>query len=170
MTRTLRTNVYNDSLCKSFSRHCLLPARITWAFQLGTRLRLPLAIALFVGLMAFGVSQQTNAEESGHRLHHDNDYRHWKQPGTNISCCSDHDCEPVKAELREGHWFALRERGWFDLPEDMALSLRLPLRKSEWIEIPDARIIRELNPTLEGGHLCYSGGRVLCFLPPNTGG
>jgi hypothetical protein len=120
--------------------------------------------------MVFGPANEVKAEESGNRLHHENDYRHWKQPGTNISCCSDHDCEPVKAELGEGRWFALRESGWFNLPEDMALSLRLPLRKTEWIEIPDAKIIKELNPTVEGAHLCDSGGRVLCFLPPNTGG
>jgi hypothetical protein len=123
-----------------------------------------------VGLMVFGVANLPKAEEPGHRLHHESDYRHWKQPGTNISCCSDHDCAPVKAELREGRWFALRESGWFDLPEDIALSHRLPLRKSEWIEIPESKIVKEPNPTIEGGHLCRSGDRVLCFLPPNTGG
>ena len=143
---------------------------MTRASRLGTPRLLRLAITLILGLMVFGVAHRTKAEESGHRLHHDNDYRHWKQPGTNISCCSDHDCEPVKAELREGRWFALRESGWFHEPEDMALIRRLPLRKSEWIEIPDAKIIRELNPTVEGAHLCYSGDRVHCFVPPNTGG
>ena len=123
--------------------------------------------ALLLTNIGSGVS---NAEETGHHHFHDSHYRHWKQPGTNISCCSDHDCEPVKAELREGRWFALRESGWFHEPEDMALSRRLPLRKSEWIEIPDAKIIKELNPTVEGAHLCYSGNKVLCFVPPNTGG
>jgi hypothetical protein len=123
--------------------------------------------ALFLTNTGLGVPK---AEETGHHQFHDSHYRHWKQPGTNISCCSDHDCEPVKAEMREGRWFALRESGWFDVPEEMALSRRLPLRKREWIEIPDSTIIRQLNPTVEGAHLCYSGNTVLCFVPPNTGG
>jgi hypothetical protein len=151
MTLALRTNVYSDSVCNCFSRQSLERVRMTRASRLGSPRPLPLAIALIVGLMVFGVAQETKAEESGHRLHHDNDYRHWKQPETNTSCCSDHDCEPVKAELREGQWFALRESGWFDLPEDMALSFRSPLRKSEWIQIPESKIVRERNPTVEGG-------------------
>jgi pimeloyl-ACP methyl ester carboxylesterase len=40
---------------------------------------------------------------------------------------------------------------------------------SEWVQIPDERIIRERNPTPEQAHLCYLYGRVLCFVPPNTG-
>jgi hypothetical protein len=55
-----------------------------------------------------------------------------------------------KAELRQGRWFALRE--------------------SDWIAVPDNKIIRESNPTVEGAHLCYSAGIIVCFLPPNTGG
>lgn len=48
------------------------------------------------------VAGASQAEELVHRLYHDSDYRHWKQPGTSISCCSDQDCAPVKAELRQG--------------------------------------------------------------------
>ena len=106
--------------------------------------------ALLASAILLGIAAQAGAEETGHRLHHDNDYRFWKQPGTGLSCCSDHDCAPVRAELRHGQWFALRH--------------------SEWIAVPDARIIRERNPTGEGGHLCYAGGKVVCFLPPDTGG
>ena len=104
-----------------------------------------IAISIF-----FGLTPRTKAEELGHRLHHHNDYRFWKQPGTNVSCCSDHDCGPVTAELRQGQWFALRQ--------------------TEWIVVPEGKIIRERNPTIEGGHLCYASGKVICFLPPNTGG
>jgi hypothetical protein len=90
------------------------------------------------------------AEETGHHRYHDSDYRHWKQPGTDVSCCSDQDCAPVKAELRLGHWWALRQ--------------------SEWVAVPDEKIISVSNPTIEGAHLCYSKGKVLCFVPPNIGG
>jgi hypothetical protein len=90
------------------------------------------------------------AEETGHRDYHDSDYRHWKQPGTDVSCCSDQDCAPVKAELRLGHWWALRQR--------------------EWVVVPDDKIISVSNPTIEGAHLCYSKGKVVCFVPPNIGG
>jgi hypothetical protein len=170
MTLALRTNVYNDSLCECFSRHSLEPARMTWASRLGTPRPLSLAIALIVGLMVFGVAHQTKAEESGHRLHHDNDYRHWKQPGTSISCCSDHDCAPVKAELRHGQWFALRETERNANPDELGQYQWFTLRLSEWIPVPDEKIIWVRNPTVEGGHLCYSRGMVVCFLPPNTGG
>ena len=96
MTLTLRTNAYNDSLGECFFRHSLEHAQMSRASRAGSPRPLCLAIALIVGLMVFGGAHRTKAEESGHRLHHDNDYRHWKQPGTNISCCSDHDCAPVR--------------------------------------------------------------------------
>jgi hypothetical protein len=127
-------------------------------------------MALIVGMMVFSFTQKTKAEESGRRLHHESDYRHWKQPGTNISCCSDHDCAPVKAELRQSQWFALRETGWNANPDEMGQYPWSALRASEWIAVPDEKIIWVRNPTVEGGHLCYSSGTVICFLPPNTGG
>jgi hypothetical protein len=98
-------------------------------------------------MIAFAVVPK--AKETHDRFH-DSDYRHWKQPGTDFSCCSDRDCAPVTAELRKGQWFALRQSGW--------------------IAIPDEKIIRERNPTIEGAHLFYLDGEVVCFLPPNTGG
>lgn len=95
-----------------------------------------------------------------HEFHHDF-YRHWKQPGTNTSCCDARvtrdgqeigDCEPTRAEIRAGAWWA-----W----------LR---QESRWIEIPDARILRERSPNVTDAHLCWNYGRVLCFVPPATGG
>ena len=106
------------------------------------------------------------AQEHHHPLHRDF-YRHWKQPGTETSCCDARvevdgvergDCEPVGAEPRRGadgqaHWFA-----W----------LR---QESRWLEIPDERVIRERNPGGQDGHLCWTPARgVLCFVPPDTGG
>ena len=110
------------------------------------------------------------AEELGHPQYHDSDYRHWKQPGTDISCCSDQDCAPVRAELRQGQWFALRRSQWADMIDEMGHGQSPVLLPSEWIAVPDEKIIRVPNPTGESGHLCYSKGTVICFVPPDTGG
>jgi hypothetical protein len=69
-----------------------------------------------------------------------------------------------------GRWFALRQGEWFTPLEWMGTGEWLPLRQSEWIAVPDDRIIRVPSPTLEGAHLCYASGLVICFVPPNTGG
>lgn len=88
-------------------------------------------------------------------------YHHWKQPGTNVSCCNERkmengvvtgDCIETRAEMRNGTWFAYLTH------------------EGRWVEIPDNRIIRERNPTGESAHLCFSYGKVLCFVPPDTGG
>ena len=89
------------------------------------------------------------AQADDHNKYHASDYQYWKQPGTNASCCNDHDCAPVPAEFRNNQWFAKRQ--------------------GEWIPIPWERIIRERNPSPEAGHLCYTYGRVLCFVPPHIG-
>ena len=110
------------------------------------------------------------AEEIGHQQFHDSHYRHWTQPGTNVSCCSDQDCAPVTAEFRQGQWFALRQGEWLTPTDGMGSGSWLPLRQLEWIAVPEEKILRAPNPTVEGGHLCYANGVVICFVPPNTGG
>jgi hypothetical protein len=124
-----------------------------------------LAALLFAGAMSMPM-----ADEIGHHQFHDSHYRHWKQPGTDISCCSDQDCTLVAAEFRQGRWFALRQAEWFAPPDEMGPGHWLPIQRSEWIAVPEERIIRAPNPTIEGAHLCYSSGLVICFVPPNTGG
>jgi len=125
-----------------------------------------LAATVVAGTASVGLQ----AEELGHDQFHDSYYRHWKQPGTNVSCCSDHDCAPVVAEYHDGHWFALRQGEWFTPPDRMGRGSWLPLRRAEWIAVPDEKILRVPNPTVEGGHLCYANGMVVCFVAPNTGG
>jgi hypothetical protein len=127
-------------------------------------------VGLAATLFASTVSGSPKAEEAGHYQFHDSHYRHWKQPGTNISCCSDHDCAPAKAELRQGQWFALRSGEWNGATDEEDRPEWLVLRQSEWIAVPEERIIRVPNPTVEGAHLCYWKGVVVCFVPPNTGG
>jgi hypothetical protein len=125
-------------------------------------------IATLFAITAVAIAPK--AEEPGHHRYHDSDYRHWKQPGTNASCCSDQDCTPVKAELRHGRWFALRANEWAGTADETGRAVWQRLPENKWIEVPDEKILRVPNPTVESGHLCYSKGKVVCFVPPNTGG
>lgn len=123
------------------------------------------AAMIFVGLMLLAV---VAFGQDHHPLHRDF-YMHWKQPGTNIGCCQariNHgwgetgDCEPAESKVVKGQWFA-----------------RLPPQhrshgdKDGFIPVPDAKIIREKNPNIFDGHLCWTPHQgVLCFVPPNVGG
>jgi len=124
-----------------------------------TGLRHLAALSLLVtAAVAWGAAR--SAAQDHHEFHRDF-YRHWMQPGTNVSCCDARvmkdgrevgDCEPTRAEIRKGAWWA-----W----------LR---QESRWVEVPDARIIRERSPNVTDAHLCWNYGQVLCFVPPATGG
>ena len=150
-------------LCVSaHSEECHMTTLVPCA---NTRPYLGLAVMLFASTAAIA----SEAEELGHHRFHGSDYRHWKQPGTNISCCSDQDCAPVRAELREGQWFALRWSTWSDTADELGRSASPIPQPSEWITVPDEKILRVPNPAVESGHLCYSKGTVVCFVPPNTG-
>ncbi len=116
---------------------------------------------------SFPVHAQNQGDHNGHMQFHEDFYKTWKQPGTQIGCCNARiekdgthvgDCEPTKAELRKGHdgkpqWFA-----WVRW-------------ESRWVEIPEGRILRERNPTQGGtdAHICFNYGNVLCFVPPFGG-
>lgn len=102
------------------------------------------------------------AAQSGHAEFHREFYRTWKQPGSDKSCCNARitawgqeigDCEPTQAEVRAGQWWA-----WNRL-------------QGAWLPIPDHRIVRERNPNVFDGHLCWTKeSGVICFVPPDTGG
>ena len=125
-------------------------------------------LGLITVLLASSAASASKAEELEHRLYHDSDYRHWKQPGTDMSCCSDQDCAPVRAEFRQGQWFAFRQSELFQVDE-MGQAVWQMSERAEWIAVPNERIIRVPNPSVESGHLCYLHGKVVCFVPPNTG-
>ncbi|HYI03648.1 MAG TPA: hypothetical protein VD858_02065 [Reyranella sp.] len=60
--------------------------------------------------------------------------------------------EPTTAEFRGDRWFAwLREQ-------------------ARWVEVPHEVILRDVNSSPEKAHLCFAYERVLCFLPPHSGG
>lgn len=102
------------------------------------------------------------ARGQDHSPHHKY-YQHWKEPGTQNSCCNariDHgnghetgDCEPARAEIRGGDWWVYVRQ----IPG--------------WIPVPDAKIIRERNPSGQESHLCWTPARgIICFVPEDTGG
>ena len=136
-----------------------------------------LIVMAIIAVLSLGKVRAHDAHERFHAY-----YQHWKQPGmSGLSCCNANeyvdtlsgrthisgDCEPTRAEIRNGHW-------WARVPQYM-----IDTGVEPWVEIPDGKVIRERNPSTEEGHLCgtveYWQGkppsiRVLCFVPPDTGG
>lgn len=122
---------------------------------LGTAL---MVVAVILAVWAFGAPLR--AQDHHHPLHKDF-YQKWMRPGTNISCCQARvekdgvetgDCEPTDAKIIDGNWWAYLRQ------------------ENRYIQIPDAKIIRERNPNVTDAHLCWSYGMVHCFVPPDTGG
>lgn len=122
-----------------------------------------------------GLSHRPTAQ---HERYHDY-YKTWQRPDMPGSCCNateyavegtihiSGDCEPSDAELRRDekgvpHWYAKLPR--------YALGRGLGVEGSDWIKIPDVKIIQERNPSYEEGHLCWTEmSGVICFVPPDTG-
>lgn len=112
-------------------------------------------------VLAFAPIAWSQGHDHGHAQFHDV-YRTWKQPGTGVGCCNAKyddnghmlggDCYPTTAWLMPNGWYAMTDSG-------------------DVIDIPDDRIVREVNPDESGSraHLCFNYGKVLCFVPP-TGG
>lgn len=86
-------------------------------------------------------------------------YTHWKQPGTQMPCCSGGDepgdCYPTDAKFRNGVWFALRR-------EDQ-----------KWIAVPENKVTDQHT---YDAHLCApppspwnKDDVVYCFSPPTPG-
>lgn len=127
-------------------------------------------IALALSTCAPLAPAQTGHDAS-HAQHHDV-YRHWHIPGTELSCCNAKktvdgvttgDCYQTRARIAPSAkpelkgapaWWAMKDTG-------------------QWVEIPDAKIVREANPdpTGESASLCIADASMvpLCFRPPNTG-
>lgn len=137
------------------------------------------AILLFT-LGAVCIQKSFAQDHPGHPRFHES-YNKWAQPGTKsminpqgTSCCNARqkvewgmgrkgpptyvsgDCYPTAAFYAAGRWWAKADDydRWYT--------------KEDWLEIPDAKLIREVNPDDSGGmaHVCTSQGKVLCFVPP----
>ena len=118
---------------------------------------IPVLIAAYAGLIGAALAQ------SHHDFHKDF-YRHWKpNDNPNTSCCNARimqpsgietgDCEPTRAEIRNGVWWVWVRQIY------------------EWVPVPDAKILRERNPNGQDAHHCWTLDRgTICFVPPDTGG
>ena len=109
----------------------------------------------------------TEGRGQGHQHHHPfhkDFYQMWRDPSNpQISCCNARieqpdgveigDCEPSKAEVRDGSWWV-----WIR-------------QTREWLLVPDNKILRERNPNTFDAHVCWTQMRgIICFVPPDTGG
>ncbi len=78
-------------------------------------------------------------------------YNSLKQNGTDISCCSQHDCQEVDYRIGpSAKYQAWIENGWVDIPEDRVLTRDNPVGR---------------------GILCrsQSTGTIWCFIPGDAG-
>lgn len=134
--------------------------------------------ALLLGIVLAGAvvtSKPVRSQDhSGHAQFHRDFYQHWKQPGSNASCCNARivtestvgtivtgDCEPTQAEVRNGEWWARLPAIYHHLGDERG-----------YIKVPESKRIRERNPTQGGvdAHLCFTPtSGILCFVPPVTG-
>jgi hypothetical protein len=100
---------------------------------------LPLAIAR--------LSAQPHHHPPEHAAIHDLFYKSWMRPDApNVSCCSDRDCAPAEARMKDGRWVARKygETVWYSVPPE-----RVELNRDS----PDGR-----------NHLCAMGEHVFCFI------
>ena len=72
-----------------------------------------LACAVITGIACWALGPAKG--QDGHMRYHQY-YKDWKQPGLDLSCCNARiidlngqdltgDCEPTRAEIRNGQWF-----------------------------------------------------------------
>lgn len=132
-----------------------------------------LAVA-FAMLATFCIIMSARAQDhsEGHAAFHDV-YQTWRTPGSGVSCCNEKktenghttgDCYPTTAILAPAGAANPDVKGdvWWALLDD-----------GRWLEIPDGRIVHEINPDETGSraHVCIMDGSTvpLCFVPP-TGG
>lgn len=98
--------------------------------QAGTRAsKITPAATLCVLVLAFPALAHDHA---GHAKHHDDFYRHLKQPGTNVSCCNNQDCRPAPHRVT---------------PNGVEFFVG-----SKWITTPTERLIE--HERTEVGHWC----------------
>lgn len=109
---------------------------------------LHLTVAFFV-ISAWQMSQTFAQSGEGHAEHHD-EYKHWKQPGSGLSCCNDQDCRPTRAYLTDEGWRAWNGQTWLLVPRESELPTDFA---------GDGR-----------SHICEARDRVFCFTPGQVRG
>ena len=171
-------NIYKGQNCERYycSQKCLKDGeeRAAQYAIAGSRFhsRWYVAVAgmLAVLLIAFASTPRARAQDQAehdqaehHHPFHKDFYSKWKEPGNpNASCCNARieqdgketgDCEPAKAEVRNGSWYV-----WIR-------------QVKEWERVDDTQIVRYPNPNIFDAHVCWTQSRgIICFKPPDTGG
>lgn len=116
---------------------------------------------LWLGLVLFVIGAVIAAPAAlGHTGDTGIDYESWKIPGTNRSCCNNHDCAPTEAK-------------W-----DAARKIWTAKFRGRWVDVPPARVLKFEAPD-GNAHLCAMDTAdfpdmgsekteivVLCFTPP----
>jgi len=67
---------------------------------------------------------------SGHDI-----YTDWKMPGTDVSCCSERDCQPVRAHMVDEQWIVHVDGLEIPVPPERVLKIKSPDGRSHWCGI-----------------------------------
>jgi hypothetical protein len=80
-------------------------------------------------------------------------------PGTNALCCDEGDCHRTDADWRAGHWWALVNDEWREVPRSKVLSQPLSIDGSAYI--------CSGSPAWTVGGDPHPSAAIYCFVPPN---
>jgi hypothetical protein len=80
-------------------------------------------------------------------------------PINRVGCCGEADCRPTEArQTPAGHWEAVLDPK--NYPD-------YGLTDSEWLTVPDDRILRHTENPVGRAVMCWMPGEgILCFVPP----
>ena len=100
-----------------------------------------LAFTVVLGAVTLGMMfGHWSKQAKGHDI-----YTDWKMPGSNMSCCNDSDCRPVRAwKINDDQWIALVDGREVPIPPEKILDRKSPDGRSHW---------------------CGAGMVTYCFLP-----
>lgn len=76
-----------------------------------------------------------------------------KQPKSGASCCSIADCRPVRYRIMGTDYEAFLDRETFGNSAP-----------NQWTKVPPEVILRQRENPTGDGVLCFSFGRILCFI------
>lgn len=122
------------------------------AFALGLGAALAISVFAFFAIWSDVKAQQGFHGEGHDKMHHW--YQNLKRPdGSGISCCSEKDCRPTDARVRE----------------DGSIEAML---NGRWVIVPPNKILRNVYSPDLGSHICapdpkatwYPKDHIFCFV------
>jgi hypothetical protein len=103
-------------------------------------------------LFVFGTLQRADAEDRSSW------FQSLRVPSTKASCCDVSDCQRTEADWRGGHWWAVVDKKWREIPNKSVLT--------HPVSIDGSAYVCAGSPTWSISGL----GRdppIYCFVPPN---